>query len=234
MNRKPRRNKDEVEERIYASVVNKTPAKMKDSSDGGRARWIDFTSLVPRHPELINHLHDKFRISCASALSVWNKLKSYAIDFILDLGAAVAHRNEVKDVQDRLLEEIRSSTSSKQKATRLEKKKEKHLIDEIEYARDHPARSDESSKTLRALLTNDFSPGELDAIQEEAGIPKDNRLKYGKEARKQGRLDYKKLTGKDDGIDEAELVLLDEEIKQIVEDSGTSGNRVFSLWNALC
>jgi hypothetical protein len=214
-------NREEVDEQIYASVMDRMPAKMKDSCEGGKAKWSDFTSLVPCRPELINHLHDMFRISCASALSKWHKIKSYAIDVVLDLGAAVAHRNEVKEVQDRLLEEIHTRTSSKQKATRLEKKKEKHLINEIEYAHNHPARNDEHSKMLRAYLTNGFSPGELDAIQEEAGIPKSNRLKYGKEARKQGRLDYKKLTGKEDDIDsydKAETLLLDEEMVKISEE----------------
>lgn len=197
--RAKRSNRSKVIEKIQVDAVNQTPAAMKEA-DPDYCSWKDFCALVPRGEEILSHLHDGFRISIQSSKSLWNKLTNYAIEHIMRLGRSVAHRNEVEEVPARLLREIRMGTVAKQQKTRIERSKDGVVQSLLKIEKEGSSLA-RKENLPRALLTKHFTPADLTTIQDHAGTPQEEHVEYGRVARKQGRLDYKKIVGEVEDVD---------------------------------
>ena len=95
------------------------------------------------------------------------------------------------------MSEVSKVGSTKEKDVELSDKVERFLSSSVDYAKKYPVRNDDGAKLIRALLVKSFTNAELANIQDKAGIPTEDQVKYGKKARAQGRLDYSRLTGRD-------------------------------------
>jgi hypothetical protein len=111
------------------------------------------------------------------------------------------------------LSEVSSTVGTKTNESNLDNVVEKFFSSAVNYAHKHPVRGDDGAKLIRALLVELFSNEELVEIQDKNDVPKEDQVRYGRQARKQGRLDYNQLTGWDNVDD---LVLSKEATQQLV------------------
>jgi hypothetical protein len=71
---------------------------MKEADPDYRS-WKDFFGLVPRRQELINHLHDNFKICLASLALSWSEICQYAVNVLLKLEEMIAKPRCTQEVQ---------------------------------------------------------------------------------------------------------------------------------------
>ena len=208
---KPKRcSREETLSRIKEAVVNRTPAAMK-SNDSDYWSWKDFYELVPRSQDTLLRLHDTIQVTVTMGRSVWCALISYAVDLVKKLGEVVAQSDQTSKVQEMVLEGIAKRHNPEyMRDTRVrdgaEQSTRTMLISMLAYVRAQK-RNDSGSRLIRSFLTQHFTKDQLDYVQDQAGIPQEERVLYGADAWARGRKDYSNmlLSGNSNMVDLKEL-----------------------------
>jgi hypothetical protein len=136
---------------------------------------------------------------------MWSKVCQYAVAVLQKLGEALSGGKFVKAISEHLLHEVCTETNAKRKATKAENKRANCLESIMDIACKNLARGNEGSKVCWALLTQHFSPADLDLVQEQAGIPEEEHLQHGKKARTQGIKTTRSSFGSTNNDDDDEL-----------------------------
>jgi hypothetical protein len=151
------------------------------------------------------------QVTVTMGRSVWYALISYAVDLVKKLGEVVAQSDQTSKVQEMLLEGIAKRHNPeyrKDKRVRdgAEQSTRMMLITMLAYVRAQK-RNDSRSRLIRSFLMQHFTKDQLDCVQDQAGIPQEERVLYGADAWARGRKDYSNmlLSGNSNMVDLKEL-----------------------------
>lgn len=178
---------------IEKSVLNQTPNLIRaiDSAPETLLTWERFRAFFPPEEKLEEHLPDSFRLSLKSYDTHWQHISTHLVNFTSALSRALAScRRNAPAVRERLLVSV-ASQSQKNSSTKLNNATGRFLKDITTFVQTHEKESPGQCKFLQSLLVHHFSDAQLEEIQQDQGIPMEERIVFGKTARRTGNKNYR-------------------------------------------